>query len=368
MMLALRKMVSITALLVLGWQAPAAVKIWQTPSAGRWDEPAHWMGGLPAAGDDVVITNAGAEVLVTAATPALNSLTLSRRLVCSNWTTRIEARMVSIGTGGAITLPPAFTESQMSNRVWIVCSNLTIEAGGKIDAAGKGYAGGDGTIGSSGSGPGGGQGGTSGRGGGGGYGGRGGWGVYATGAWTLRGGETYGSAADPVSPGSGGSEWKYAGWVGGAGGGAVRIESTGTVVVDGWIIADGANALRYSGGGSGGGIWISCRQFGGTGGLIRANGGARGDEGGGGGGGRIAVDYTSLTGTPMVRFETREAPCTIPRGHVAARWPTHWLSGHGTLWFPDSQLVSATLDRFDGMLLLADATGWPPDSLTVSWP
>ncbi|NLF21661.1 MAG: hypothetical protein GX590_00705, partial [Lentisphaerae bacterium] len=153
---------------------------------------------------------------------------------------------------------------------------------------------------------------------------------------------------------------------GGAGGGAVRIESTGTVVVDGWIIADGANALRYSGGGSGGGIWISCRQFGGTGGLIRANGGARGDEGGGGGGGRIAVDYTSLTGTPMVRFETREAPCTLPRGHVAARWPTHWLSGHGTLWFPDSQLVSATLDRFDGMLLLADATGWPPDSLTVS--
>ncbi|NLF21660.1 MAG: hypothetical protein GX590_00700 [Lentisphaerae bacterium] len=142
MMLALRRNVSIAALLVLGWQAPAAVKIWQTPSAGRWDDPAHWLGGLPAAGDDVVITNAGAEVLVTAATPALNSLTLSRRLVCSNWTTRIEARMVSIGTGGAITLPPAFTESQMSNRVWIVCSNLTIEAGGKIDAAGKGYAGG----------------------------------------------------------------------------------------------------------------------------------------------------------------------------------------------------------------------------------
>ena len=166
MLISLSRTALIAVLLVLGWQASAEVKIWQA-AGGRWDEPSHWLGGAPVAGDDVVITNVGAEVLVTAATPALNSLTLTRRLVCSNWTTRVEARAVVIAAGGVITLPPAFRETGMSNRVWIVCSNLTIEAGGKIDVSGKGYAGGSGATGSNGAGLGGGYGGTLGRGGGG---------------------------------------------------------------------------------------------------------------------------------------------------------------------------------------------------------
>ena len=108
--------------LLLAGSAVAGIKTWQVGS-GNWSDGANWAGGVPVAGDDVVITNASANVLLAASTPALTSLTLSGKLVCTNWSTSLQAQSVSVATGGLITLPNAFSETQMSNRVWIVCSN-----------------------------------------------------------------------------------------------------------------------------------------------------------------------------------------------------------------------------------------------------
>ena len=62
--------------------------------------------------------------------------------------------------------------------------------------------------------------------------------------------------------------------------------------MNGSLTANGQNGLgNYAGGGSGGGIYVKCRVFAGSGGVLSAQGGNYGSytSGGGGGGGRIAV-------------------------------------------------------------------------------
>lgn len=129
---------------------------------------------------------------------------------------------------------------------------------------------------------------------GGGYGGEGGHSTAAT------GGSTYGSSSSPTALGSGGGEYLNAG----AGGGAIKLISTGTISVDGTLSANGCSGItgggRYGGGGSGGSLWIASGILTGSG-TISATGG-NGDSytrGGGGGGGRIDVSGTtySFTGT-----------------------------------------------------------------------
>lgn len=124
--------------------------------------------------------------------------------------------------------------------------------------------------------------------GGGGYGGAGG---------GPGGGATYGSAREPLDPGSGGARGTntLSTYAGGNGGGAIRIEASRLVRVDGTIAADGADVRTQvggegsAGGGSGGAVLIRCRRFeGGPAGLVSASGGSS-SMGGGGGGGRIAV-------------------------------------------------------------------------------
>jgi hypothetical protein len=62
-------------------------------------------------------------------------------LVFSNWNTRLEAAdAVSIMSNGVVTLPAPFTETGISNRVWIVCRDFTLLAGGVINADERGYA------------------------------------------------------------------------------------------------------------------------------------------------------------------------------------------------------------------------------------
>jgi hypothetical protein len=121
--------------------------------------------------------------------------------------------------------------------------------------------------------------------GGGGYGGAGG-----TGARGTRGGQPYGSPTEPVDLGSRGGvvPINLAGFC--QGGGALRLEVTGTLQIDGRLSANGNDALlEAAGGGSGGSIWLTAHKLLGAG-SISANGGD-GDpsEGGGGGGGRIAI-------------------------------------------------------------------------------
>jgi len=130
---------------------------------------------------------------------------------------------------------------------------------------------------------------------GGGYGGRGG-NDYYYGSDTR--GQIYGSSNAPAAPGSGSGSWN-----GGFGGGLVWIEADGTILVNGTIAANGGSWAdmeeRYGGGGSGGGIYLTCdRIAGGSGGLISADGGDGGptyDYCGPGGGGRIAAYFKKDT-------------------------------------------------------------------------
>jgi hypothetical protein len=164
-----------------------------------------------------------------------------------------------------------------------VAGNMTVSAGSSVDVSGKGY----GSL----SGPGKGAAGGTGSqqyGGGAGYGANGG-----NGQGGAAGGPAYGSLAEPVDVGSGGGTGYYS-EVGGAGGGAARLVVTGTLQVDGSILADGGSGAAGTfagGGGSGGTINLHVGTLSGAG-IVRANGGNGGvgyGTGGGGGGGRVAV-------------------------------------------------------------------------------
>ena len=95
----------------------------------------------------------------------------------------------------------------------------------------------------------------------------------------------YGFETAPVDLGSGGTYNGGWNW-GGNGGGRVDIEA-GRMIVNGSILANGADG-SWGGGGSGGSIWLRIAgDFQGTG-VIQAQGGGA-YNGGAGGGGRIAV-------------------------------------------------------------------------------
>ena len=102
-----------------------------------------------------------------------------------------------------------------------------------------------------------------------------------------------------VDLGSGGASYEISG---GEGGGSVRLNISGTLVIDGSVTANGGNGGGgISGGGSGGSIYITAENLQGSG-YIRANGGDTGYQSGGGGGGRIAIYFrnSSFSGTSTV--------------------------------------------------------------------
>ncbi|MCA9058952.1 MAG: hypothetical protein KDA85_10640, partial [Planctomycetaceae bacterium] len=103
-------------------------------------------------------------------------------------------------------------------------------------------------------------------------------GTYGGLGGNLNSSATYGSMADPTSLGSGGYT--------GAGGGAVIIQATGTITVDGRISADGSTGSTYRG--AGGSVNLSAPTLTGSG-IIRANGGDSTNNLGSGGGGRISM-------------------------------------------------------------------------------
>jgi hypothetical protein len=104
---------------------------------------------------------------------------------------------------------------------------------------------------------------------------------------------TYGSFLAPTNTGSGGGGGGYYGVD--SGGGAVRLDVTGTTTVDGLIAADGTNEyIQGNSGGSGGSIYLTTAWLAGSG-TIRANGSAAWDingYSGAGGGGRVSVNLT----------------------------------------------------------------------------
>jgi hypothetical protein len=166
---------------------------------------------------------------------------------------------------------------------------LTIASGGQIDVNEKGYQG-TSNSGSSGYGPGAGD-----LMAGGGYGGVGGWaGSYYPNNY---GGVAYGSVTEPTDLGSSGGSSNNA--YSGRGGGAMKISVSGTMNLEGNILARGGAGYGggYGGGSAGGSVWITTENLTGSG-LISVNGGNGDDElrSGSGSGGRIALYYTDKSG------------------------------------------------------------------------
>ena len=153
----------------------------------------------------------------------------------------------------------------------------------------------------------------------------------------VRPGGSYSNEGNPWFEGSGGGS--NAG-VGGAGGGFIDVEMLDEIYLTGFIVAEGGDAPRHysdtvlgSGGGSGGGIFISTKYISGTGSKIKANGGRGAVIGGGGAGGRIVFAWIGAV-TNNVSHNT---------GNFSAYWtsadvvilggdpgkPTEALEGHG---------------------------------------
>ena len=100
-------------------------------------KPLERAGGLPLNGDDVVIGNTARSVELSSDSADLGSLTVaSNTLTFVNWTTALQCTNVTVRSGGKLALPGRFTEAEMSNRIHIVCVNLTIDPGGAATSGG----------------------------------------------------------------------------------------------------------------------------------------------------------------------------------------------------------------------------------------
>lgn len=219
--------------------------------------------GAPASAD--VFVNSGAAVTLPAGSTTWKSLTIA-----------------SNGTLGA-------TFGSAASIALSITSDLAIQPGGAITFDGDGFGGdvgpGRGIFIPSG-------------GGGGGHGGDG----SAGSPIGASGGSSYDSITAPTQAGSGGGGVSFT--PGSAGGGALQLNVTGTLMVNGPITANGMPAnTNGAGGGSGGSLFINAGTLGGSA-KISVDGG-NGDPlaAGGGGGGRIALYFNSdtFTGTLSAR-------------------------------------------------------------------
>lgn len=175
--------------------------------------------------------------------------------------------------------------------------NLTIDSGSTITTNGQGFGAGFGL--------GKGTGGSNTSGSGGSYGGVGGQSYNGNLAPAV-----YGSteANYPFKLGSSGGAGDQV--TGPSGGGAITLRVLGNVINNGTISANGSVAKAspipgwFTGGGSGGSLFLVCDSLSGSG-TITAEGGAGGGStygSGGGGGGRISVVYTTSQTLPLGNF------------------------------------------------------------------
>ena len=350
---------------------------WQggdTTNPTDWGTAGNWSDGVPSAGDTLMIPSGVANMpVLTASTPMLDEVIVAGTLTMTNWTTCLNATTVTIPSGGILTSGAAVTNETDLSRVWINCTDLTIAYGGKIDVSYKGYAGHAAGTKQNGYGPGasilasvGGTGSALGTAPShGGHGAR-----LPNGSYILPISMPYDDPAAPTMPGSSGASSQWA--AGRNGGGAVKIETTGTVRVDGQILADGQNALAYDKEGSsetewsqdnheqpgsGGSIFIECRTFAGSG-VLSANGGGGcypfvNNPSFPAGGGMIAVHYdadaqksVSVAGMTISadaghyrRYRKNHAASYIST-HVDDKRDSRGIeAGMGTLHFTDESIA-----------------------------
>ncbi|MCB9785350.1 MAG: Ig-like domain-containing protein [Deltaproteobacteria bacterium] len=118
---------------------------------------------------------------------------------------------------------------------------------------------------------------------------------------------TYGDYRMPETLGGGGGRGSNGNWAGGDGGGRVVL-TTGSLLLDGAIRADGdpppGEGSSVGGGGAGGSVWITTGTLDGSG-VVSADGAAGAADashaGSGGGGGRVAIYYQDADGYDLER-------------------------------------------------------------------
>ena len=216
----------------------------------------------------------------------------------------VAADSISITSSSALSHYGATTTTV--SKLYVQTNSLSIDGTSKIDVSGKGYLGGWQGSNSSDSGrtndntTSGGSTATNGAS----YGGLGG---MTNTSSTVN--SAYGDIYDPNQFGSGGgggySSYYKSYFHGGNGGGMVRLKTTGTLTLNGSILANGMASNDYfaGGGGSGGGIRIDVGTLAGIGSISAKGGESKYDDNynnyhwgnGGGGGGRIAIYYDSMT-------------------------------------------------------------------------
>ena len=185
-----------------------------------------------------------------------------------------------------IVVEALYTDGQVDGEwagegVTINAENVVVEAGSLITADAQGYLGGNN---GSGQGPGASDGNT----------GATHAGIGGDGAWGDPNTTTYGDALAPTDLGSGGNGYDGLGaGTGGAGGGALHLDVSGTLTLNGKITADGQSigTGRGEGGGSGGSLYVTAETLTGTGTFSADGGSSLTNRGGGGGGGRVVVYY-----------------------------------------------------------------------------
>ena len=361
-------------------------RFWAGGGEGDWEDAANWTEGVngatpPQAGDDVVLGDSGAvTVHVSSATARLSSLCVGGfgknvTIATSNWTTFVQADNIRLARGAVVTCSPASTNLADIGRVWLKCGNLVVEPGASIDVDAKGYASMPATSPAAqrrGVGPGGGS-----------YyagGAHGGYGANSFLDTYARPTATYGSAEEPDTPGSSGFTFYGRG---GYGGGVVRIEVSGHVLMNGTITANGGNVSQYNksysgtnrdGAGSGGSIYVTAATFASTNGVLRANGGngsglssngkivARDRVSCAGGGGRIAVHYdVAAQGVGFLNGVTFSAAAGKYAGGgynagekytpALANMDDSWVDADiGTLWFSDAKMLGGLGSKMYGQI------------------
>ena len=343
---------SAAACLALAADTPTNV-LTQASGIARWDDPSKWsLQRVPQDGDCAIVEGNTLTVLLDASTPALDEFVLRttrnnpsplyrNSLVVSNWTTCVRARRVALDMSGTIKTVGQFRNGEPSNRVWIAATTLELAGGGRIEADGAGWAGANGPCWAAASARAKYQGGS--------YGGA----HPYLGANNAIGPATYGDAAAPVEPGCGAYQYIANGT--GAGGGAIRIDLSGDFVCNGVVSANGKTGSN--GGGSGGGVYVTCRTISGSG-TICANGrnGTEAANVAAGGGGRVAVvyDVSAQNGVDCdVRFEARGGFGLVyqagdTRNSDTVGWRKEWIAAPGTLYFPDSRFLTGTSYRERG--------------------
>ena len=285
-------------------------KSWNGGASGDWGVAANWEPtGVPTA-DDAVTIGSG---VVTASnlTVSVGSLTMGSGATLTVYAEAVDNSQDLTAFAGDGAVVNVAGDLALQSGAWIVPiaepvsggtvrfnvgGNVSIAEDGGFDATGKGWKSpyGPGFYGSTGW--------SDGHGGS--YGGLGrtAWGGIPT-------GKTYGYLFAPFLPGSpgrnAGRPATIAENTGGRGGGAIRLHVTGDFELAGSLLADGVNGAgtvaapndRTSGAGSGGGIFVTCRNFTPASSAVISAVGADTRYGwaGAGGGGRIAIVADSPT-------------------------------------------------------------------------